>query len=178
MIVLGVDAALNKTGWARVQDDEVLATGLVASPAKSSLSTKLWTLYDALGHEVNECRRASVDGALVVVERPGRWARGKAASSQNTVERLAMARAAVILAAQWVDMRIVEIDVNEARELVLGQTHSGRPGFDPGKSWVRDILKLRGVRIELIGNPDAADAAVVALAGYSLWRAGDPRFVT
>ncbi len=102
---------------------------------------------------------------MIFIERPGAWTRGSPRSKQSTVEALAQSRAAAHMAATMAGCRSEEIDVNEARRLILGDVS--------GKTVVRPLLIRRGVDPALIKDPDAADAAVIALAGWSLWKAGE-----
>lgn len=173
MIVLGVDAALNKSGLAICRDDVIVWTSVCRVPVKLPLPAKLQLLYDAAQMALNaDIRDPDIPTAtLVLIESPGAWARGSPRSKQSTVEALAQSRAAVHLAANGADCRSEEIDVNEARWLIIGKV-SGGPGRYLTKELVRHLLEQRGVDPDLIKDPDAADAAVIALAGWSLWKAG------
>lgn len=171
MIVLGVDAALNKSGLAICRDDVIVWTRVVRPPAKLPMSGKLGYLYDAVDGAFEQ-PEAHPWPPIVLIERPGSWTRGSTRSKQSTVEALAQSRAAVHLAAEQWGVRSEEIDVNEARRLIIGQV-SGGPGRLLTKDLVRHLLEQRGVDPELIKEPDAADAAVIALAGWSLWKAGE-----
>lgn len=172
VIVLGVDAALNKSGLAICLDDVIVWSGICQMPARFPTPAKLGALYMEVGLALDADGRKAIGPLIVVVERPGSWARGSPRSTQGTVEALAQARAAVHLAAVNRGRRSLEIDVNEARRLVLGQV-SGGPGRRLTKELVRHLLEQRGVDPELIKDPDAADAAVIALAGWSLWKVGE-----
>lgn len=168
MIVLGVDAALNKSGLAICRDDVITWTGICVMPARFPAPDKLGALYMEVGLALDADDLLGVGPLIVLVERPGAWARGSSRSTQGTVEALAQSRAAVHLAAVNRGRRSFEIDVNEARRLILGTlTLRG------SKDVVRRLLKLRGVDPELVKDPDCADAAVIALAGWSLWKAGE-----
>ena len=174
MIVLGVDAAIRRSGWAIVENDEVVETGVIHPPAKLDRAHRVWELYQEMATVCNHARQSRLkrDKVCVVLERPGGWARVKEHSNQVAVETLAMARAAAMIAATWVGQPVVELDVNETRTLVLGATRAPR-GQDV-KAWVRVTLCLAtGVGYD---DPDVADAVVVALAGYRLWKVGDRRF--
>lgn len=166
--VLGVDAALRKIGFALVRDDE-----LVYYDSFSSGSEKTPTPYRL--HAISLKVRDLIDELtpdLIVIEKPGRWARGKGNTSIETIEALAKARAAIEIGATVLHTLTAEIPVNKARELIIGRPI--RPGLGTIKDVVRRAIELRtGILIE---DPDAADAAVIALAGYSLRMAGDRDF--
>lgn len=172
MIVVGVDAAIRRSGWAIVENDEVVETGVIHPPVKLDRAHRVWELYQEMAVVCNHARQLNRAKVCVVLERPGGWARVKEHSNQVAVEALAMARAAAMIAATWVDEPVVELDVNETRTLVLGATRAPR-GQDV-KAWVRVTLGLvTGIGYD---DPDIADAVVVALAGYRLWKVGDRRF--
>ncbi len=168
MKVLGVDAALRKTGLALVRDDE-----LVYYDSFSSGSERTPTPYRL--HAISLKVRDLIDELkpdLIVIEKPGRWVRGKSNTSIETIEALAKSRAAIEIGAAILHIPTAEIHVNKARELILGAPHY--PGNGRIKDAVRRAIRLRtGIDIE---DPDAADAAVIALAGYSLLMAGDRDF--
>lgn len=168
MIVLGVDAALNKSGLAICRDDVITHTCVTRGSARKSTPEKLVRLY----HAVRMNLHINAPDLMVLIERPGSWVRGSSRSKQSTIEALAQARAAAHLAARDAGYRSEEIDVNEARRLIIGKV-SGGPGRYTTKDLVRYLLEQRGVDAALINDPDAADAAVIALAGYSLWKAGE-----
>jgi Holliday junction resolvasome RuvABC endonuclease subunit len=172
MIVVGVDAAIRRSGWAIVEDDAVVETGVIHPPLKLDRANRVWTLYQGMSDVCNHARQLNRGKVCVVLERPGGWARAKERSTQVAVETLAMARAAAMIAATWVDAPVVELEVNETRTLVLGATRAPR-GQDI-KAWVRRTLEM-AVGVDY-GDPDVADAVVVALAGYRLWKVGDRRF--
>ncbi len=172
MIVVGVDAAIRRTGWAIIEDDEVVEVGVIHPSAKLDRAHRVWELYRGMADVCNHVRQLNRGKVCVVLERPGGWARVKEHSNQVAVEALAMARAAAMIAATWVDESVVELDVNETRTLVLGATRAPR-GQDV-KEWVRVTLRLAtGVGYD---DSDIADAVVVGLAGYRLWKVGDKRF--
>ncbi len=168
MKVLGVDAALRRTGLALVRDDELVYWSSFASGTSRASTPARLTAITARIHEAI----LELGPNLVVIEKPGRWARGKGNTSIETIEALAKARAAVEIAAAGEFVLTAEIPVNKARDLILG-----RPVYPGGvkiKEIVRRAIELRtGIEIE---DADAADAAVVALAGYSLLVAGDRDF--
>lgn len=167
MVVVGVDAALARTGWAVISGDVFIARGTITTRRRDVEAARLWWLWSDFGEVL---RRHRSGRTCVVIERPGEWVRGKERSSLRSIEALAAARAAVKITATWQDCAVVDLDVNEARRLILGQT-SGGP--KPAKAWVVDLVELRfGVRV----SHDEADAIVVAAAGYSLWKAADSRF--
>lgn len=167
MVIIGIDAALARTGWAVLADDVLVAHGLVVTRPRDVEAARLWRLWKEIGEVI---RRYRTGRTAVVIERPGAWVRGKERSNLRAIEALAAARAAVKIMAAWQECAAVDLDVNEARRLVLGQT-SGGPLRT--KAWVVDLVELRfGVRV----SHDEADAIVVAAAGYSLWKCGDARF--
>lgn len=173
MIVVGVDAAIRRSGWAVVAGDVVLDTGAIAGPSKLDRAGRCWLLNTGLATVFNEARRLNRGKVCVVLEKPGAWARSKQRSTQIAVESLAMARASAMIAATWIDQPVVELVVDEARSLVLGSPRPPARGSDV-KAWVRQMLRL-AIGQE-IADDDVADAIVVALAGYRLWKIGDDRF--
>lgn len=181
MIVVGVDAAIRRSGWAVVEEDAVLSTGAIAGAAKLDRAGRCWHLYRGIADVLNVLNRRKADElgdnqplprVCVVLEKPGGWARSKERSTQIAVESLAMARASAMIAATRFALSVVELDVNETRSLVLGGTRA--PRGEDVKAWVRVTLRLvTGVGYD---DADVADAVVVALAGYRLWKVGDQRF--
>jgi Holliday junction resolvasome RuvABC endonuclease subunit len=167
-VVVGVDAALAKTGWSIVTEQGVTATGVIRTKPKDSEPYRLWRLWSEFGELL---RRYRTNRTVVAIERPGGWVRGKAKTSLRTIEVLAAGRAAVKIMAVWQDCTAVDLDVNEARRLILGvarPTVSGRR-----KDWVLRLVKMRfGLEV----SDDEADAVVVGTAGLALWKAHDPRF--
>ena len=168
LIVVGVDAALAKTGWAIITEKGVDATGVIRTKPKDSEPYRLWQLWSEFGEILRRCRSGRT---VVAIERPGGWVRGKQHTSLRTIEVLAAGRAAVKIMAVWQDCAAVDLDVNEARGLILGQTHAVDPGRSPGKRWVCDLVELAfGVRV----GDDEADAVVVGAAGLALWKLATP----
>jgi Holliday junction resolvasome RuvABC endonuclease subunit len=167
MKVLGVDAALRRTGLALVRDDELVYYDSFSSgKERTPTPLRLRAICLMVRRVIEELRPD-----LTVIEKPGRWARGKGNTSIETIEALAKARAAVEIAAAPLTA-LVEIPVNKARDLIIG-----RP-VRPGDGSIKDIVR-RGVELRTgiyVKDADAADAAVVALAGYSLAVAGDRDF--
>lgn len=182
MIVVGVDAAIRRSGWAIVEDDVVVSVGVIAGSAKLDRATRCGNLYREISDVLNHLNRLKAidlgEGrpfpqVCVAIEKPGAWARSKERSTQIAVEALAMARASVMIAAERFKVPAVELIVDETRALVLGSQRPPTRGSDV-KAWVRRMLGLAtGVDYD---DPDVADAVVVALAGYRLWRMGDSRF--
>lgn len=173
MMVLGVDAALNRCGLAWVIEGKVTWASTVRAGRTDSLVMKLANINDAVAQAISKNRLLErEDPPWVVIEQPGNWARGKVKSSQHTVEVLAMARAAAMLGVIDAGMgtdRVVQLPVNEARDLVLGFR-----GAVTKEEVMMGLAHL--VKPGVLRDPDQADAAVVALAGEALARAKDPRF--
>lgn len=93
------------------------------------------------------------------LERPGSWARGKQHSTQATVEALAEARGAVLVALAYDGIACHELTTDEAKCAVAGPRAS--------KETVQKQLRLLGLYDG--GDSDIADAVVVALAGARHW---------
>lgn len=167
--IAGFDTALWRTGWAVVRhegrDFAQVAGGGIGSARSLARGAKAQALGVLYAQTEIILREHKPD--VVVLEKPGNWARASWKSSQASVEAMAMARG-VVMAAAWVcGVRCEEMDVGVARERVLG-----RSGAD--KEAVRFAIRALGLPIleREDGTPDLdyCDAALLAVA--LRWDAG------
>lgn len=113
--VLALDAALWCTGFAVLGDsEELLCGGSIRRPGKDRAKA-LALLYKCVA-----CLCGAFQPEAVVMERPGKWARGAQHSSQASVEGMAEARGVAWAAAGSKKVSCQEMDVGEARRRVIG----------------------------------------------------------
>ena len=168
-VIAGFDTALWRTGWAVLRQDgrapALLGGGSIGSGRKTGKGARSTALAELL---------VSTDIILglhhpdvIVVEKPGKWARASLRSSQAAVEAMAEARGVVVALAGMRHIACEELDVGVARERVLG-----RSGAD--KEAVRFAIRALGLPIleREDGTPDLdyCDAALLAVA--LRWDAG------
>ena len=168
-VIAGFDTALWRTGWAVVchdgRDFAQVAGGGIGSARSLARGAKAQALGVLYAQTETILREHKPD--VVVLEKPGKWARASWKSSQASVEAMAMARG-VVMAAAWIcGVPCEELDVGVARERVLG-----RSGAD--KEAVRYAIRALGFPIleREDGTPDLdyCDAALLAVA--SRWDSG------
>jgi len=161
--IAGFDTALWRTGWAVLRQDgrelAVLGGGSIGSGRKTGKGARSTALADLLVRTQIILGLHQPD--VVVVEKPGKWARASWRSSQAAVEAMAEARGVVLAVAGQLGIPCEELEVGVARERVLG-----RSGAD--KEAVRFAIRALGLPIleREDGTPDLdyCDAALLAAA--------------
>lgn len=160
--VLGVDAALAKTGLAllcgeltNVDGWKVTDTDVIATSERHSRDARLAEIQHALLEVLDGWQPT-----YVWVEQPGHWARMKSASSYRTTDALAEARGAILVACNMRGVPVTEIGVGDVRATLAYPTAT--------KEQVAAVL--RGLSLWTGGAGDVSDAVAVAYAGARrLW---------
>lgn len=162
-LILGCDVSLARTGLAvlrcdiaRPEQGTVLRTGVIETRARDTRQDRLTDIYDEVVAFMEHFRAEPI--TIAYIEKPGEWARGKQKSSQVTVEALAQARAAVMLALSWVSIPAEEVPTNIAKAAVAGPVSK--------KETVHEQLKKMGLYAG--DDPDIGDAVMLAFAGATL----------
>ena len=170
-VIAAFDAALWRTGWAVVRHEDdggftFVAGGSIGSGRKTAKGARAVALRDLLLATQKIVLYPS-EPDVVVVEKPGKWARASLRSSQAAVEALANAQGVVMAVAGLCGVPCEELEVGVARQRVLG-----RSGAD--KEAVRFAIRALGLPIleREDGTPDLdyCDAALLAVA--SRWDVG------
>lgn len=151
MIVLGIDSALSKTGFALVQKNargrpKLIRSGLIKTNSKDDIQTRLMAIYDELIGLADE--QLLID--VIVVENVMFVAAGADAAI-----KLGAARGVVYLLAAQMGWPMFLYPPATVKKVVAGH---GRAGKDDVQRVVRDVLLLKSTQQE-----DEADATAVAL---------------
>lgn len=162
--ILGCDVSLARTGLAVLEADiarpeqgKVVRTAVIETKQRDSRQQRLHSIYTQMMdflEQYPEWHMLSV----AYVEKPGGWARGKQHSSQVTVEALAQARAAVLLALAWSGVVAEEITTNISKGAVAGPVSK--------KETILEQLQKLGLYTG--SDLDISDAVCIALAGAGL----------
>jgi Holliday junction resolvasome RuvABC endonuclease subunit len=159
-VVLGVDPAFNRTGWAalslaQTQKVDVVATGVI-QPAGGSRAVRLLDIRAQFRPVL-----LSLEPDSVVMEEPGSWQR-LGGTRRETVELLAMARAVMLVECAERGIPVHAITFRTIRAAVMGR----------GNARADDLiafLRQRGIAVppRPRGAPDldVANAIVTALYG-------------
>lgn len=170
-LIAAFDAALWRTGWAVVRHEDdggwaFVAGGAIGSGRKRGRDARAVALRDLL-LATQKIMLYPSGPDVVVVEKPGKWARASWRSSQAAVEALANAQGVVMAIAGLWGVPCEELEVGVARQRVLGRSGAN-------KDAVRFAIRALGFPILEMedGTPDLdyCDAALLAVA--SRWDAG------
>jgi Holliday junction resolvasome RuvABC endonuclease subunit len=162
-VIAGFDTALWRTGWAVVRQDRrqyaLLGGGGIGCGRKTGKDARASALAELLAR--TECILAANHPDIVVVEKPGKWARASWRSSQAAVEAMAEARGVVVAVAGGRGIPCEELEVGVARGRVLGSSGAGKE---------RVVFAIRALGLPILeledGTPDLdyCDAALLAVA--------------
>jgi len=149
MIVLGIDCALTKTGYALVEKNrgrpKLLRSGLIKTDSKDNIQERLMVIYQGLHEKVLD---EPID--VIVVEN-AMFVRAGA----DAAIKLGAARGVVYLLAAQMEWPLFLYAPTTVKKIVAGH---GRAGKDEVQRVVRDVLLLKSTQQE-----DEADATAVAL---------------
>ena len=158
MIIMGLDAALARTGVAILEVDladpddwKVLHTDVIQTYPRIARPQRL--------HDIRFALREYFDGSWkidhVFIEKPGHWARMKQDSNQETVEALAQVRGVMLETCADYGVTVTEISTNDAKATLAHPTAS--------KEQIQQALR----RLKLYDGEDGdiADAIAVSYAG-------------
>ncbi|MBI2934641.1 MAG: crossover junction endodeoxyribonuclease RuvC [Chloroflexi bacterium] len=160
--ILAFDAALWRTGWAVLDDGQLVESGVIGRSGKDRIS-QLGHIWLSTGELV--LRWWHLD--IVAIESSATWQRN-GHDSGRTRDALAQARAVIELGVTYAsDCHIVERDCHEVRETICGSRSAS-------KSQVQENLRLRGYELPVMANgktdPDIADAVCLGAAVWALER--------
>jgi len=157
-LVMGLDPSLSSTGLVVMRKHAVVHWRLVTTKGEDR-AQRLLQLYDATAEVIRQHRPVAA-----FLEKPGGWARSSETSMQQTVEVLAQARAACLLACAAERVTTYEIAVVSIRSIISFRQRKGTPS----KVAVLRYLQLLGIPVpDRDGTPldDIADAIMAALWG-------------
>jgi Holliday junction resolvasome RuvABC endonuclease subunit len=160
-LVMGVDASMSSTALVVMRKRVVVHWSLVTTKGEDR-GQRLMKLYDATADVIRRHRPVAC-----FLEKPGGWARWSEASMQQTVEVLAQARAACLLACSAERVTAYEVPVVSIRSLI---TSGLRRKGTPNKVAVLRYLQLMQIPVpEKDGSPlhDVADGIMACLYGQS-----------
>jgi crossover junction endodeoxyribonuclease RuvC len=160
--VLGVDPALNRSGWALLKRDNdatvVVASGSIAAHA-GPRSERLHDIAGAFDRVLKSWRPD-----VVYLEQPGSWQR-RGGTRRETLEALAMSRGVFFLVCARHRVPAHDADISVARKAVVGR-------FNAGAKDILEAVWRRGIDVPLRprGGPDLdiANAIVIGLYGLHL----------
>ena len=137
-IILAFDASLLRTGVCLLKDDAIKETGVIETYSQWGRPRQLDHIYSMVG----VWTRGAPD--IVAIETSKGWQRASN-DSRESIDALAMARAAIMLAIEreTAGIRIVEMDSHRVRELVAGNRSAG-------KEQVQAALTARGYTLPTI----------------------------
>jgi Holliday junction resolvasome RuvABC endonuclease subunit len=160
-LVMGVDASMSSTGLVVMCKRAVVHWALVTTKGEDR-GQRLMQLYDATADVIRRYRPVAC-----FIEKPGGWARWSEASMQQTVEVLAQARAACLLACSAERVTAYEVPVASIRSIIVsGLRRKGTPT----KVAVLRYLQLLQIPVpEKNGTPlgDVADGIMACLYGQT-----------
>jgi crossover junction endodeoxyribonuclease RuvC len=156
-IILGVDPALGRTGWALLSipaDSSFTIAGLgTIAPKGKSRGEKLTSVSSQFGRVLAEWKPDEAHFEL-----PGKWMHRH--TSRNAVEAMGMARGVMLMACAEMGVPAFEADFHTIRREMLG-------GWKAGKSAAATYLATLGIRLPERPrggiDTDIADAILVAL---------------
>ena len=157
-LVMGLDPSLSSTGLVVMRKHAVVHWRLVTTKGEDR-AQRLLQLYDATAEVIRQHRPVAA-----FLEKPGGWARSSETSMQQTVEVLAQARAACLLACAAEHVTTYEIAVVSIRSIISFRQRKGTPS----KVAVLRYLQLLGIPVpDRDGTPldDIADAIMAGLYG-------------
>jgi crossover junction endodeoxyribonuclease RuvC len=157
MLILGIDPGTAIVGYGLVRelDDGTLVAieyGVIRTPAKTPMSERLETIYDALSDIVTEYKpdRAAVEELFF-------------ARNVTTAITVAQARGVILLA-----LKKAGLHINEYKPNVIKQSISGYGGAD--KNQMQEMVRLL-LNLEEIPRPDdAADGLAIAITDLHIGR--------
>lgn len=148
MIIFGVDPGTAKMGFGVIQFDHnsrLIAHGVLETPAKTSMPSRLRTLYERVSELLDTHRPAVLAVEQLFFAR-----------NVTTAISVGQARGVVLLAAAQRDIPVHEYTPSEIKQSIVGY---GKADKAQVQEMVRMILSL-----EAIPQPDdAADAIAVAI---------------
>ena len=160
--VIGVDPSFNRTGWCvlttRGGMPRVETVGTIV-PKGEDRTEKLLSIYRQFQAVMEQWQPKAV-----YLERPGAWQR-KGGTRRETVEVLAMGRAALLLVCAQRNIRVTEVDVHAVRLHIFGRVNARAED-------VLEFLSREQIDIPLRprGGPDldVANAIITGLYGLLL----------
>lgn len=159
--ILALDLSLARTGVAVLDDGVLVDHGIIITSDRDPRHRRLGDL----AADVSAVLCKHVPGVMAIETSSG-WQR-MSNNSRASIEALAQARGAVLVAADgWIEagneMRIVEVDCHEVREVVCGNRAAS-------KAQVQENLRLRGYELPSINGRVQGDIAdALAIAAY-IW---------
>lgn len=159
-IILGVDPSFNRSGWAALDanagDARLVGCGVIV-PKGNDRALRLFSISEQF-----ETVLQSWCPAEVFLERPGAWQR-KGGTRRETIEVLAMGRAAMLLACVRHVIPVMQVDVHVVRQAILGRVNA------PGRAVV-DTVRARQFEVpeRPRGGPDEDIANAILTAIYGI----------
>ena len=154
MMVLGVDLALVRTGYAILDDGALVGSGVIVTTSRQPMSQRLLHIKESMGRLLSA---QSID--LVGVETSETFQR-RLADGAHSIDSLAMARAAVLIACAELNVKVVLVAPGHVRWLVCGS-------MTASKLDVVAALRARGFSLPLNKasevDLDVSDALCVAV---------------
>ena len=152
-IIIGIDPGLVKTGWGTILKDgydvKYLDCGVIRTDSKSSMESRLISIFDEVTKLLNEFKPASVAMEDVFVN-----------MNPKSSEKLIMARTVSFLAMAKLGYEVNQYKPNEIKKNITGSGHASK---EQVYVMVQKILKTDIINDKKIHTFDSIDALAIAM---------------